>query len=150
MEKSKDKPLKRQQQIIGAAIVVRAGTILLVQRARDEVNMANLWEFPSGKKKIGERLAEAAMRECKEETGLDVAIDQLVDYFEYGTQKKGIAKDCIQLTFLAFPTTPDQEVKLSREHQAFRWVSQDEIDQVANGHVVVVLRKAFALLHHKK
>src|SRR4051794_30342843 len=50
------------------AIVIREGKALLVRRANPPD--AGLWGFPGGKIEFGETVADAAMRELLEETGV--------------------------------------------------------------------------------
>jgi 8-oxo-dGTP diphosphatase len=50
------------------AVVVREGQVLLVRRANPPD--AGLWGFPGGKIEYGETVAEAAIRELLEETGV--------------------------------------------------------------------------------
>lgn len=50
---------------------------VLVQKRGD----SNKWGFPGGAIEIGETPEEAAIRELKEETGLDVAIDSLIGIY---------------------------------------------------------------------
>lgn len=50
------------------AVVVRAGTVLLVRRANPPD--AGFWGFPGGKIEAGETIREAAVRELYEETGV--------------------------------------------------------------------------------
>lgn len=66
------------RQYVGQALVLspsaaacirdEAGRILLLQRGNGE----NLWGFPGGAIELGERAAEAVVREVLEETGLQV------------------------------------------------------------------------------
>ncbi len=49
------------------------GTVLIAQR-KDGVHKAGFWEFPGGKCLDGETPADCAVRETREETGLEVAI----------------------------------------------------------------------------
>ena len=58
----------------------RGGEALLVRRARPP--MASIWSFPGGLVETGERLEEAAVREVREETGLDVEIVAPIDRAE--------------------------------------------------------------------
>lgn len=53
-----------------------AGRVLL-QKRED----SNKWGFPGGAIELGETPEEAAIRELKEETGLDVAIDSLIGIY---------------------------------------------------------------------
>src|SRR5687768_4624168 len=73
---------------IAIAVVERAGQYLIGQRP-EGAPLAGLWEFPGGKVKPSETPAEAAERECREETGLDVGVERLlmrvVHQYEHGT-----------------------------------------------------------------
>ena len=51
------------------AVVVHDGAVLLVRRANPP--QAGTWGFPGGKVELGETAAAAALRELREETGLD-------------------------------------------------------------------------------
>ena len=53
--------------------VLQDGKILLTQREYFET-----WVLPSGRVEEGESLAQAAIREAKEETGIDVELNRLV------------------------------------------------------------------------
>ncbi|MBR9765509.1 MAG: NUDIX hydrolase [Rhodobacteraceae bacterium] len=50
------------------SVALRGGEVLLVRRANPPD--AGLWGFPGGKLDLGETLAQAALRELEEETGL--------------------------------------------------------------------------------
>jgi ADP-ribose pyrophosphatase YjhB (NUDIX family) len=53
------------------AVALRPGAVLLVQRRNPPD--AGLWGYPGGKVEAGETVADAALRELKEETGLSAA-----------------------------------------------------------------------------
>ena len=95
--------------------------ILLIKRAEDD-HYPNFWEFPRGKcdKGVNEKLIPCAKREIKEECGLDVKLIKFIDKFSYladrGTRKS------TQYNFLCKMKDPNQEVKLSKEHDDFKWV----------------------------
>src|SRR5690349_5032627 len=64
---------------VGVEIVVRrAGKVLLARRADFDV-----WGLPGGYVDPGESLAEAAVREVREETGLDVQLSYLIGIYSY-------------------------------------------------------------------
>jgi len=69
--KRKAKPVPHYE--IGAAIVRRAGTILIAQR-KPEGLLGGLWEFPGGKREPDETLEECAVRETREETGVNAKV----------------------------------------------------------------------------
>ncbi|NRQ35213.1 NUDIX domain-containing protein [Nonomuraea sp. NN258] len=52
------------------------GRVLMLRRTDHD-----LWTIPTGGVKKGETVAEAGVRECREETGLDVAVTGLVGVF---------------------------------------------------------------------
>ena len=65
--------------------VMNDGKILLTQRDDFET-----WVLPSGRVEEGESLAQAAVREAKEETGIDVELTRLVGvYSRTGTMYPG-------------------------------------------------------------
>lgn len=55
---------------IAAAIVVEHGRVLLVRRRVSEGQLS--WQFPAGEIEHGEGQEDAAVRETREETGLEV------------------------------------------------------------------------------
>ena len=56
---------------VTAAIIRDGDKILICQRSADD-ECALLWEFPGGKREIGESLEECLIREIREELELDI------------------------------------------------------------------------------
>lgn len=67
-----DGPTPRRIPAVGAVIHDDAGRILLVLRRHDP--QAGYWSIPGGKVDHGESLADAVIREVREETGLVVEV----------------------------------------------------------------------------
>lgn len=67
----------RDPKVAAAVMVERGGEILLVRRAN--VPEQGKWTLPAGFVDANEDPAAAAVRECKEETGLGVRISELMD-----------------------------------------------------------------------
>ncbi len=95
---------------------------LLIQRHKDD-HFPLMWEPPRGKCDNGknEPLIACLKREIKEETGLDINkdpefIDSFIYYADNGKRKT------TQYNFLCTLKNPNQEVKISNEHQDYRWV----------------------------
>ena len=60
-----------QRPIVGVSVLVRRnGAVLLVRRGRPP--LAGYWSLPGGKVELGERLEEAAIREIREETAVEI------------------------------------------------------------------------------
>lgn len=70
-------------KVAAAALVEKDGQVLLVRRANDPLR--GLWTLPAGFVDAGEDPAEAAERECLEETGLQVHVTGLLDVL-YGQE----------------------------------------------------------------
>ena len=64
--------------VVAAAVIERAGRVLLTKRPAG-THLAGCWEFPGGKLRRGESPQAALVRECREETGLEVGVGRIVD-----------------------------------------------------------------------
>ena len=69
-------------KIAVGTIIANAGERLVLVRRAIEPGYGK-WVFPGGYVDRGERLTTAAVREAKEECGLDVRIDGLVNVYSY-------------------------------------------------------------------
>jgi 8-oxo-dGTP diphosphatase len=67
---------------VGTIIRAADDRLVLVRRAIEPGY--GLWVFPGGYVDRGEELTAAAIREAREESGLDVRIDNLVNIYSYG------------------------------------------------------------------
>ena len=66
---------------VGTVITDEQGRIVLVRRAIEPGY--GKWVFPGGYVDRGEEVLRAAVREAREETGLDVRIDRLINIYSY-------------------------------------------------------------------
>jgi 8-oxo-dGTP diphosphatase len=94
--------------------------ILIIQRSASD-HWALMWEYPRGKcDKKGETILDCLKREIKEETGLDVKVEKFLTMFSYIADKGTRFTRCYN--YLCQVVDPNQEVRLSKEHQDFRWI----------------------------
>ncbi len=100
-----------------AVIADRRGRLLLLRRQGTSEYNPERWEFPGGSIGPGERVRNALVREVGEETGLDVQPGRLLGA---GDQERRYGR-VVHLVLSA--TASSQEVVLSGEHDAFRWVT---------------------------
>ena len=59
---------------VAIAIICHEGRYLITRRRRD-VHLADLWEFPGGKRDAGETLEQCLFREVEEELGVQIRIE---------------------------------------------------------------------------
>ena len=96
--------------------------VLVLQRS-PTASRPGSWELVYGKIDAGERPERAAVRELREETGLEVRAlyDVTVNsFYLHATQTIQMS-----IVFAAF-VSDDSEVTLGEEHQRFEWLSVDE------------------------
>jgi 8-oxo-dGTP diphosphatase len=80
------------------------------------------WELPGGHVDPGENFIKCAVRETKEETGLKLDVDKLV---ELQTTKD---QDYKQRVY-CYDLMDDKKIKLSDEHVNHEWVSKKKLDK---------------------
>ena len=105
--------------VCAKSVIVNKDRMLLLQRARDARISPDEWEIAGGTLEFGESPADCLIREVSEEAGIRIDIQRIL----YAASVM-IAPDTqvIGLTYLS--TTGDSRIKLSAEHQAFKWVDK--------------------------
>lgn len=122
MEKSQKitpRTLKSKAQISAGALVLNSKQELLLMH-----QTANkYWEFPKGKQENKETIWETAIRELKEETGITkfTRLRRFKEIIEYRFQAP--EKIIIEKKVVYFLLRTPQAVKLSAEHDAYKWVN---------------------------
>ncbi len=103
-----------------AVLIEREGRVLMGRRSRHSASPGK-WSYPAGYVDRGERVEDAAVREVREETGLQVRLDALLGLYSatgetvvlavyVGTPVGGIlgaADDLTELAFFQFDTPPE-------------------------------------------
>ena len=56
--------------------MIRKGKKILITRRPEKGLLGGLWEFPGGKQKPGESLAECLKREIEEELGIEISVGE--------------------------------------------------------------------------
>ncbi|BCJ50424.1 NUDIX hydrolase [Actinoplanes sp. NBRC 14428] len=123
-----DPDAPRATSIVPSANVIvtnDAADVLLIRRS-DNGN----WALPGGAMDIGESLPEAAVRETREETGIDVEITGLVGIFTDPRHvilytSDGEVRQEFSVVFAARPV--DGKLTTSAESTEVRWVPVPEV-----------------------
>lgn len=95
---------------------------LLMKRNQNKI-YEHLWQGVAGKIESGETASKAAIRELKEETGLDPVNMFVADHVSRFYETHG---DRINLVPVFGIEVDSEEVILSEEHIDFKWVSIDD------------------------
>ena len=106
-------------------IVLRGDRLLAMRRAPAKDAAPGAWEALSGRIVAGEQPFEAAVRESREESSLDVDIEP-EPIAAYQTQRND--EEMIVVAFRGRSAAGD--VILSEEHDAFAWMTLEEFGRV--------------------
>jgi len=101
----------------------KEGKYLFLKRSDEEAYAPQKWDFPGGAKDFLESTEQAAMRECKEESGLDV---KLQDFVWHRVSRGGLDHNVEFVTFYYFATTDSTDIQLSNEHCDYQWITLEE------------------------
>lgn len=111
-----------------AAIVRADGRILMVQRSDN-----GFWLFPAGYSNLGENVAYTAVREIKEETGLDIVPERLVGVYSlpkfHHTYPNGHQVKNVGVIFRARISGGSQQID-NYEIADMAWMTPDEVQRV--------------------
>lgn len=124
-----------------AVFLFHDSRFLALRRGTSKTVAPGAWEVVSGKVEQGELPHETARRETYEETGIMVALDErpVIAYqADYGMAPM------IVLAYRGKKLTG--EARLSSEHEAMAWVTEDEFAQLClYGELVEASRRAVKL-----
>lgn len=112
---------------VAAGVIMKRGVkgeleILLIRRSPTD-HFPLMEEIPRGKCDKGpdEKIIQCLKREVKEETGLDIVPLKLIDKFSYLADKG--TRLSTQYNFLCKIKDPTQKIKLSNEHDDYKWIT---------------------------
>lgn len=134
-KKSYSYPYPRPSLTVDVALVtqVKAPRVLLIRRKADP--FAGKWALPGGFVDENERLIDAAHRELKEETGLDVAdLEQLQTFGDPGRDPRGWTVSVVFLGRVSpglNPTAGDDAAEVG-------WFSLDALPPLAFDHAEIL------------
>jgi len=108
------------------ALVTDADKLLVLQSAS-----APYWELPGGLLEFDETLPSGLVREVREETGLMVAVEQLIaawDFSEMGFRVRDGRELDAKIIGLVFQCQRiGGSIRLSEEHRQYQWATHDDL-----------------------
>lgn len=112
--------------VAAAALLEQDGKLLLLRRARDPFK--GMWNLPSGFVELDETPAQAAIRELKEETGLDANAGRLQDVYRAQDDPRGP-----QLLHVYYCFEPSGTLQETSEATEARFFAPADIPQELSG-----------------
>ena len=106
------------------AVVKKGSSIILVKRTHEPGK--GFWSIPGGLVELGEPVKDAVKREVREETGLEVKIDKLIDVIDniiYDRSRR-LKFHYVLIDFLVHPVGGELQ-----DASKTRWIKAGELSQ---------------------
>ena len=103
-----------------AAMIWRDGRFLICQRPEHKARALG-WEFPGGKVEPGETLAQALVRECQEELGITLIVQQELTDVVYQYPEITVH---LHLLYTTIAAGEPQMI----EHRDMHWITFTEVE----------------------
>lgn len=116
--------------IVGVGAVVRKGDcVLLIQRGKEPGRGS--WSLPGGAVELGESLRETAAREIREECGIEIAVGEVIEAFDFISRDDAgnVQYHYVIVDFAARHVSG--EVRAASDVMDARWVRASELGQYA-------------------
>jgi len=131
----------RKQITVAAAVVFRAGRVLLTQR-KSGSHLAGAWELPGGKVELDEDPRDTVVRELREEIGVELAVTDILDVTFHRYPEKSVL-----LLFYEATLSPGSPEPTAIDVAAIRWARAEELhDESFPPADVAILNKVRARL----
>jgi len=104
---------------VSAALIFRAGKILIAQRCAD-AHLGGLWEFPGGKREANESFEQCLIREIREELGIEISVGGL-----FNETTHSYAEKTVHLKFFVCQLLDGEPQPIGCAR--FRWIDKNEL-----------------------
>ncbi len=112
---------------VGAVIRDSQGRLLLARRGPWARNEQYAWEFPGGAVEFGERLEDALRREIREEFGIEISVDSLLDVVDHILPNEG--QHWISPTFICTIISGEPGVREPDKCLEIGWFGLDDMPE---------------------
>lgn len=114
-------PALKRIEVVAAVILDAQRRLFATQRGYGA--QKDGWEIPGGKIEAGETPQQALVREIKEELDADIAVGELMATVEHDYPAFHLTMHCYVCRLTSAALT-------LKEHEAARWLTVDELDDV--------------------
>ena len=111
--------MNRKSIEVGAALIFRDGRLLIAQR-HAKSHLGGLWEFPGGKREVGETFEQCLVREIREELGVEISVGELFEEIAHVYPEKSVHLKFFICTLLSGEPQP-------LDCAALKWVTKTEL-----------------------
>lgn len=105
-------------------LIKKDGKYLLIRRALTDPDDPGAWDLPGGGINYLEKPLTAALREAKEEAGVDIKVKRIIDLWAKQYRGDWSIESLVEGEWVK------GEVTLSNEHSEHRWVSRQELKSI--------------------
>lgn len=146
MQNNRENP---NRPVVGVgAVVIKENKILLIKRGKPP--RKGDWSLPGGAIELGETTVEAVKREIKEETGLSITLDNvidIVDFVEHSSENQ-IKFHYVLIDYLAF--YKEGTLKAGSDADSAEFFSiEDAVEMVNWSETKRIIRKAWEMAQTK-
>lgn len=111
---------------VGAMIFNDKGEVLMLKRGQGAKNERGCWEVPGGGVDLGESLAQAIVREMKEEIGVDIIVEYQLLAFDHLLEEEN--QHWVGVPFVArIKKGQTPKIAERHKHEAIGWFLPDEL-----------------------
>jgi A/G-specific adenine glycosylase len=138
--KTKKAPVPHYQ--VAAAVIVKDNKALIDKRSSSGL-LGGLWEFPGGKVEAGETLADALIRELREELGVKIAVGEPLGSYRH-------AYTHFKVTVHTFKATIEEGDPKPLQSEQVEWVEISRLEEYPMGKVDRLISLDLQNLNNKK
>lgn len=122
------------QRIACKAVISLNGKLLVLREGSSYLESTQVarWSFPGGRIDPGEPFLAGLKREILEESGLEIDSAEPFYVGEWFPTIKGQKNQIVAIFFACTPRagTTENDVRLSEEHDSFRWIALSEAKDI--------------------
>ena len=114
------------QRVLVSGFIFKDGKVLLLKRGETGF-LPNHWEMPGGKLEFGEDPVCGALRETKEEAGIETEAVCPYHCWHAINEYKGEKEHIVEIDFI-LKIKPNQKIKPGDKMIEYKWTTEQELD----------------------